>query len=222
MNRRWLFGLVGLICLGTVGYNAVSIVAATPEEILRRSFSCPGESKAEAKDFQVLTVRKWEKGIVALARGQCPGEASTFQKESSLQPVLNYRVVKRQGMEWNLTGTGSALSQNFEKSKSGKSNKKLIQYNVGRTEPKAKEKHTVFYGEILSPSVASVEVAFDNGKVLRDTGVDGMLLLVAPGATAICDVRALGVDHQILQRDEPIPVRSTSGMNTCQPISGQL
>lgn len=220
MNRRWLMGVVGLICLGTVGYT-VSIVAATPEEMLRRPFSCPGSSKAEAKDFQVLTVRKWDKGVVALLRGNCPSEARTFQKEASVQPALSYRVVKRNGMEWSLKSTGSSFNQNSEKPKSGKQ-QNLIQYNVGRTHPNVKDRHAVFYGEILSPNVAAVEVVFDNGKVLRDTGTNGMLLLVGSGATAVCDVRALGTDNQILQRDEPIPVRSTLGNNTCQPISGQL
>lgn len=221
MNRRLLAGLVGLICLGSVGYT-VSIVAATPEEVLRRPFSCPKSSNSEAKDFQVLTVRKWEKGIIALSRGNCPGEARSFQtKEPIMQPALNYRVIKRNGMEWSLSGTGSFFSQSAAKSKSGKV-EKLIQYNVGRTDPKVRDRHTVFYGEVLSPSVAAVEVTFDNGKVLRDMGIDGMLLLVAPGATGICDVRALGVDNQILQRDELIPIRSSLSNNTCQPISGQL
>ncbi|MBD1859354.1 hypothetical protein Q2T42_09525 [Leptolyngbya boryana CZ1] len=220
MNRRWLMGIVGLICLGTVGYT-VSIVAATPEEMLRRPFSCPGSSKAEAKDFQVLTVRKWEKGIVALSRGNCPSEAKSLQKEASVQPALSYRVVKRNGMEWSLKSTGSSFNQNPDKPTAGKQ-QKLIRYHVGRTHPNVKERHTVFYGEIFSPDVAAVEVVFDNGKVLRDTGTNGMLLLVGSGATGICDVRALGTDNQILQRDEPIPIQPTLGSNTCQPISGQL
>lgn len=220
MNRRWLSGLVGLICLGTVGYT-VSIVAATPEEMLRRPFSCPQSSELEVQNFRVLTVRKWERGIVALSRGQCPAEARSLRtKASTLQSTLSYRVLQRQGMEWRLSSTGSSLSQNPQPKT--KSPEKLIQYTVGRTDPNAQERHTVFYGEVLSPTVAAVEVTFNNGKVMRDTGIDGMLLLVAPGATGICDVRALGVDRQILQRDELIPARSPLSKETCQPISGQL
>jgi hypothetical protein len=150
MNRRWLMGLVGLICLGTVGYT-VSIVAATPDETLRRAFTCPGVSKTETKDFQILTVRKWERGMVALSRGNCPSETRTFQKESAFQPALSYRVVKRNGMEWSLKSTGSAFSRN-----EAKKSKKLIHYHVGRSDPKANDRHTVFYGEVLSPTVASV------------------------------------------------------------------
>ncbi len=214
MNRRWLGGLVGLICLATVGYT-VSIVAATPEEMIRRPFACPGQSDIEAKDFQVLTVRKWAQGMVALYRGNCKSDS----KDSTRQSMLSYRVVKGNGMEWNLLSTGSYFSKPSE---ADDASKRLIEYGVGRTTTKSKERHTVFYGELLSPTVAAVEVTFNNGKVLRDSGLDGMLLLVAPGATGICDVRALGMDNQILQRDELIPTNTTAVNNTCQPISAQL
>lgn len=223
MNRRWLGCLLGLLCATTVGYT-VSIVAATPEEMLRRPFSCP-MLNTEVQDFQVLTVRKWAQGVVALYRGKCPISAKMGQGERSL---LSYRVVKRDGMEWHLSDTGSYPSSNSERSKQS-SEKKLIEYSVGRNSSKAKERHAVFYGEVLSPNVAAVEVTFNNGKVLRDTGLDGMLLLVASGATGVCDVRVLGVDNQILQRDElatSSPVTPESAVNiegnTCQPISGQL
>lgn len=220
MIRRWLGGLVGLMCLASVGYT-VSIVAATPEEMLRRSFTCPGESKTEARNFQVLTVRKWAEGMVALYRGSCLDDRSIAQspKDQKLQPMLGYRVAKRNGMEWNLVSTGSYFTQASE---TESTTKKLIEYGVGRTNTKNKQRYTVFYGEILEPTVAAVEVTFNNGKVLRDRGIDGMLLLVAPGATGICDIRALGVDNQILQRDELIPINTTAVNNTCQPISGQL
>lgn len=222
MNRRWLGGLLGLFCITAVGYT-VSIVAATPEEMLRRPFSCPTALSTEAHDFQVLTVRKWAQGIVALYRGQCAAIAGKDAKA-----LLSYRVVKRSGMEWQLSSTGSYPSRAREKSKQS-SERKLIEYSVDRNSPKAKERHAVFYGEVLSPNVAAVEVTFNNGKVLRDTGLDGMLLLVASGATGVCDVRVLGVDNQILQRDElaassPLTPESAVNVegNTCQPISGQL
>lgn len=219
MIRRWLGGLVGLMCLAPIGYT-VSIVAATPEEMIRRPFTCPDESKTEARDFQVLTVRKWSEGMVALYRGTCSDHRSLVRssKDQKPQPMLSYRVAKRNGMEWNLVSSGSYFTQPSKT----KNTKQLIEYGVSRTKTKDKQRYTVFYGEILEPTVAAVEVTFNNGKVLRDRGVDGMLLLVAPGATGICDVRALGVDNQILQRDELIPINTTAVNNTCQPISGQL
>ncbi|MBD1844114.1 hypothetical protein H6F89_12015 [Cyanobacteria bacterium FACHB-63] len=215
MNRRWLGGLVGLMCVATVGYT-VSIVAATPEEVIRRPFTCPEQSEAEAKNFQVLTVRKWSQGLIALYRGNCENDSS----KTSSQSVLSYRIVKRNGMEWNLVDTGSYVTQ--QRKPAASKPKNLIEYSVGRTTTKGKERYAVFYGEVLSPTVAAVEVTFNNGKVLRDNTLDGTLLLVAPGATAICDVRVLGVDNQILQRDELIPINTTAVNKTCQPISGQL
>lgn len=212
MNRRWLGSLIALFGATTVGYT-VSIVAATPEDMIRRPFSCPGQSSGAPREFKVLSVRKWSQGIAALYSGKCPGE-----KEP--QSVLSYRVVKRNGMEWLLTGTGTHLIQDRKKSKSDA--KKLIEYGVGRTMPKTKERHAVFYGKVLSANVATVEVTFNNGKVLRDKGLDQKLLLVAPGATGICDVRVLGIDNQILQREEVVSPTAAIVGNACQPISGQL
>jgi hypothetical protein len=56
---------------------------------------------------------------------------------------------------------------------------------------------------------------------MRDSATDGLFLLVAPGATGVCDVRIVGIDKQILQRDEIISPASLD-RNPCQPISGQL
>jgi hypothetical protein len=220
MNRRWLGCLLGLFCVTTVGYT-VSIVAATPEDMIRRPFSCPDQPQTEAKEFQVLSVRKWAQGFVALYRGKC-------LIENTSKSVLSYRVVKRNGMEWNLLSAGNHISKDAHQKKAKhKDEKPLIEYGVGRAQTKAsptqrKERHTIFYGQVLTANVAAVEVTFNNGKVLRDRGLDGMLLLVAPGATGICDVRILGVDNQILQREELISRQTTSDGNTCQPISGQL
>jgi hypothetical protein len=212
MYRRWLGCLIALFGATTVGYT-VSIVAATPEDMIRRPFSCSDPSHTEPKAFKVLSVRKWSQGIVALYSGKCPGEKAS-------QSVLSYRVVKRRGMEWLLAGTGT---HPIKESKNATSNdKKLIDYGVGQTLSKAKERHAVFYGQVLAPNVAAVEVTFNNGKVLRDRGLDQKFLLVAPGATGICDVRVLGVDNQILHREELVSRNAAIAGNTCQPISGQL
>lgn len=220
MNRRWLGCLLGLFCATTVGYT-VSIVAATPEDMIRRPFSCPEQPNTEAKGFQVLSVRKWAQGVAVLYRGQC-------QIENASKSIFSYRVVKRNGMEWQLLSSGNHISKETKPQNTKQKNKThFIEYGVGRapsqrSKTTAKQRHATFYGQVLSPNVAAVEVTFNNGKVLRDTGLDGMLLLVAPGATGICDVRVLGFDNQILQREELISRQTTVSGNTCQPISGQL
>lgn len=214
MNRRLVICLIG--CLGlTIAGWAVSLVAATPEEALRRPFSCPSQSDTEAKSFQVLTTRKWSKGIVALYRGNC----AALNKPGVDQPLLSYRVMKQNGMEWQLSGSGS-YPTTIEKSKPGS----LIDYGVGHTRGKGNDRQTILYGQVLSPQVSAIEVTFNNGKSLRDESPDGLFALVASGATGICDIRAFGYDNQILQRDELISPRKSDAQdgNTCQPISGQL
>ena len=113
MNRRWMGCLIGFLALSSAGGYAVSLVAATPDEALRRPFSCPGKSEVEAKNFQVLTVRKWSKGIVAVYRGLCPvDQKQSFASDrKNSEQILGYRAVKRNGMEWHLSSNGNHKSQ---------------------------------------------------------------------------------------------------------------
>ncbi|MGV0025213.1 hypothetical protein [Phormidesmis priestleyi] len=223
MNRRWVGCLIGCLVLTAAGGYTFSLVAATPEEALRQTFSCPGKPSVEAKNFQVLTTRKWSKGIVAVYRGVCPDDDKpTFANEKKEpKEVLGYRAMRRIGMEWYLSSSGSHQSQ---KSKSSKTvSAKLIDYGVNRASVKGKDRHTVLYGQVLSPQVSAIEATFNNGKSLRDESPDGMFAIVATGATGVCDIRVFGYDNQILQREELISPNSPGkDGNTCQPISGQL
>ncbi|NJR51745.1 MAG: hypothetical protein HC780_21345 [Leptolyngbyaceae cyanobacterium CSU_1_3] len=223
MNRRWVGCLISFLALTTAGGYTFSLVAATPEEALRRPFSCPGQPNVEAKSFQVLTTRKWDKGVVAVYRGVCPNyDRPSFvsEKKDTVQ-MLSYRAVKRIGMEWHLSSSGSHR-QALKKSQTDAST--LIDYGVSHSSGKKIEKHTVLYGQVLSPQVSAIEATFNNGKTLRDESPDGMFALVARGATGVCDIRVLGYDNQILQREELISSKSAGSKdgNTCHPISGQL
>ena len=142
-----------------------------------------------------------------------------LDKSGSDQPMLSYRVMQQNGMEWHLSSSGSHLAT-LEKSKPSS----LLDYGVGYRRGKGNDRQTILYGQVLSPQVSAVEVTFNNGKSLRDESPDGLFALVASGATGICDIRAFGYDNQILQRDELISPRSSDSQdgNTCQPISGQL
>lgn len=253
MKRRWVGGLVGLLGIATGSY-AFSLVAATPEEMIRRPFACPEQAQVAAKDFQVLAVRNWQEGVVALYRGTCPATDKRFASEAQGKDeiVLSYRVVKRDGMEWQLSSSGNYRLRSPQRNSKGR-NERLIEYSVGRnlnrtasqkrnalpfaqdaaakesqaskpSSPNPRDRYAVFFGQVLSPKVATVEVTFNNGKILRDNATDSLFLLVAPGATGVCDVRVLGIDKQILQRDEIISpeAKDKPHSNRCQPISGQL
>jgi hypothetical protein len=221
MKRRWVVSLIALLC-ATTGSYTLSLVAATPEELLRRPFACPDQPQVEAKEFKVLAVRKWSKGVVALYRGKCPSLEKRFAQDSKSEDenLLSYRVARREGMEWQLSSSGN---HRIQKKSSAAKKKPLIEYGVGRKNSQNGDRYAVFFGKVLDSEVAAVEVTFNNGKTLRDTSTDGLFLLVSPGATAACDVRVLGIDKQILQRDELVsPKSTTSVIEACQPISGQL
>ncbi len=220
MKRRWVFSLVALLG-AAMGSYTFSLVAATPEEMLRRPFACPDQPKIAAEAFRVLAVRKWEKGVVALYRGNCPSTEKQFAGDSKEEAVLSYRVARRDGMEWRFSSSGNHRIKPSIDAKAA--SKALIDYGVGRKDQTPAERYAVFFGQVLDPEVATVEVTFNNGKTLRDSSTDGLFLLVSSGATAVCDVRVLGGDQQILRRDELVlPESRTSEIAGCQPISGQL
>jgi hypothetical protein len=216
MNWKLLSSLVSLLVLPIVGYK-MSIVAATPELPLKPGFTCP--SRSAAKDVQVLAVRQWSQGAVVLYRGLCAVEP-VVGSTPTWQPMLNYRLVKQYGRTWQLGSSGSRPAQGQTPTK----NERLIAYSSDRSATAARDRYSIFYGQVVSPKVAAVEVTFNNGQTLRDPVRDGMFAIVAPGATGICDVRIFGTDNQILQRDELVtaPLNAPPIGNTCQPMSGQL
>ncbi len=222
MNLKLLSGLVSLLVLPIVGYK-MSLVAATPEAPLNQGFACPGQAAIAAQDFQVLAVRQWSQGAVALYRGLCPVTGDTAPT-STRRAVLSYRIVKRHGRTWQLGQSGSHPHPTDQTQQRPAKSERLIEYRIDRGSTLVNDRYSIFYGQVVSPKVSAVEVTFNNGKILRDKVLDGMFALVAPGATGICDVRIFGADNQILQRDELVSSQSNSPQigNTCQPMSGQL
>jgi hypothetical protein len=223
MNYKLALCLASLLILPAAGHT-LSLVAATPVAPLQKNFACPGAAPVEARDFQVLAVRHWSRGIVAVYRGLCPTESQTSGTPVTVQPVLSYRIVQRQGREWHAGKSGSYAGRGAQANNLSSKSERLIDYGVDRTPTKSRDRYTVFYGQVFSPKVAAVEVTFNNGKTLRDPVLDGMFALVAANATGICDVRVFGSDNQILQRYELVSPQSQPAPtgNTCQPVSGQL
>jgi hypothetical protein len=68
----------------------------------------------------------------------------------------------------------------------------------------------VVFGRALSPEVAAVEVRFDTGVTLRDQVTDGTWAVVADGATAACEVRALNEQEQVLQQIDVTAANATA------------
>jgi hypothetical protein len=222
MNWKLISGWVSLLVLPIIGYR-MTLVAATLETTLHQGFACPGQSAIAAQDFQVLAVRQWSHGAVAIYRGLCPPELKA-RPEGVLQTVLSYRLLQRHGREWQSGPSGSHVSRPGSANPLSTKSDPLIAYGSDRVATPTHDRYSIFYGQVLSPKVAAVEVTFDNGKILRDKVLDGMFALVAPGATGICDVRIFGADNQILQRDEWVSAQPHLPQigNTCQPMSGEL
>jgi hypothetical protein len=232
MIRKWLVGsTLGLIGLMGGGYT-IALKAAMPEALLRQPFTCIGWQRPIADHFQVLTVRRWAKGVVVLSQGTCAADKTTAGAAQNSQatpkksdPILNYRIVQQQDWQWVSSATGHHRLRDTPTEKTQlvqqSSSRQMIDYHIDRfmvspsgsklaqtsAHPKSwaiprQERYTIFYGKVISKDVGAVEVTFNNGEVLRDRSPDGYISLISEGATGICDIRILGFDQQILLREE--------------------
>lgn len=201
--KRLLTCLIGLVAL-TTSSCALSLLAALPEEAIYQSVNCPTRENTRAKSFQVLSTEKWSEGIVVLFKALCPAP----DQSSSLQPVFGHKVVRRQGMNWQVSGTGSYGTDASIRSKTTKQN--LIEYGISQSPDQSADRYTILYGRVLKPKVAVVEATFDNGKVVRDRPSNGVFALISIGATSICELRVMGPDNQILQQIDLLVPREIS------------
>lgn len=173
--KRLLTCLVGLVTLTTSGCM-YALLTDTPTRVIHRSVACPTTDKAKAKGFQVLSTHRWSKGVIVLYSALCPGGDT----KTSMQQVFGHQVVKRNGMNWQVS---SSHSYGIRKAK--KPSEKLIEYGISQTKSAEgnsqngeAERYTILYGQMLTPKVAAVEATFDNGQILRDNGKSGVFALI--------------------------------------------
>jgi hypothetical protein len=188
--------LVGLALCATAGYSLNRFILS-PEAVVRRDLGniCPQNTDAE--DFHILSTRKWSARKIVVYRVNCRSENIIPIKNRNL---LGHQVVVRKGISWQAAGSGDHLEVLPQLPG------ELVQYGIGYNKKNAGgDRHAVIYGEILTPKVAAVEATFDNGKTLRDEGKDGILTMALPDAVEVREVRVLGADSQVLQRDSTSP-----------------
>lgn len=202
----------------------------TPTRVIHQHVACPTPGQKAAQGFQVLGTHRWAKGVIVLYSAMCP----TNDGKASTQRVFGHQVMKRDGMGWQVSSGDSFGMENSAKKTDQKTAEQLIDYGMSRSNPEERDRYLILYGQILNPKVGAVEVTFNNGQVLRDSGSDGAFALVAPDATGICELRILGTDNQILRKDElakpgleptNLPnrlVQDKSGSFRCLPTSQQL
>jgi hypothetical protein len=195
--KRLLTWLAGLMMVSTSGCVYAWLTDA-PTHVIHQHIACPTPGKKAAQRFQVLGTYRWAKGVVVLYSAMCP----TKDGQAFTQKVFGHQVMKRQGMGWQVTSGDSFGMENSSKATDEKTAEQLIDYGIGHSRPEASDRYLILYGQILNPKVGAVEVTFNDGQVLRDSGNDGAFALLALGATGICELRILGTDNQILRKDE--------------------
>lgn len=213
--------MTGLVGLGAVGYAiygyTISALSVAPTEaVIRQGVPCSADGNAKAKNFQVISTHKWSKGVVVLYSALCP----TDNRPKVLQRIFGHKVVKQEGMRWQISGSDS---YGADSTPGGPEN--LVNYGISKSANQSGDRYTILYGQVISAKVSAVEVTFDNGRTLRDESSNGVFALVASGATAVCELRVFGADNQILQQEElavPREVADGQPPHQCLPASHQL
>jgi len=189
MKRSHTF-LIGLVSLASIG-GTLMLLKPTPAQVIHQNVSCPTTGATDAKDVQVLSTHRWAKGMIVLYSALCAENA-----KGKLQRVFGHQVVKREGMNWQVSSSDSYSISNPKQA-----SERLIEYGVSQAKETGGDRYTILYGQFLTPKVSAVEVTFDNGQVLRDDGKSKAFALISSGAASVCELRILGPDNQLLRRE---------------------
>lgn len=216
-----LIGAVAFVTLGgavlfLIGLRQGAVMATLPKEMVRQNVACPKNQNATAEKFQVLSTHRWSQGVVVLYSAVCPGRSH----QEPMQRVIGHKVVKRNGMQWQISGSDSYGIETNDSPP-----ERLVEYSISKSSEPGHDRYTILYGQVLKSKVTAVEATFDNGQVVRDRGDDGVFALLSPGATGICELRIIGKDNQILkQQDLATPRWFSKGEPThqCLPVTHQL
>jgi hypothetical protein len=129
--------------------------------------------------------------VIVLYSALCAEDA-----KGKLQRVLGHQVVKRDGMNWQVSSSDSYSISNPKQA-----SERLIEYGISQAKETNGDRYTILYGQFLTPKVSTIEATFDNGQVLRDDGKSKAFALISGGAASVCELRILGPDNQLLRRE---------------------
>ncbi len=170
-----------------------AVLDRRPDQVMHQNVSCPTAEHHDVQTIEILGKYRWAQGVIVLYSALCPAKSPT----GGMQRVFGHQVIKREGMNWQISS-----SHSYRVDQSQRTTEKLIEYGIDVSEGAAGDRYTILYGQFLSPKVATIEATFDNGQVLRADGTGKAFALIAAGATHVCDLRLIGADNQILQRED--------------------
>lgn len=213
-----LIGFAGFVAL-TISGCAASLLTDTPKNAIEQAVSCPLGATVKAEQFKILSTQSWPQGVVVLYSAFCP----TADVKTPLQQVFGHKIVKRNGMAWQISGSGSYGAENES------APARLVEYGISRSTGKHqasstaqdKESYTILYGRVLKPNVVAVEATFDNGKTIRDESTNGVFALLSAGATGVCALRVLGADNQILRQEDLVVQQLAQAKQATQCLPSQ-
>ncbi|MDJ0734268.1 MAG: hypothetical protein QNJ47_09365 [Nostocaceae cyanobacterium] len=155
--------------------------------------TCPPEKNA-IEDFRILGSRDWSRGKIVVYEAIC---RSKDPSQPSMQ-LFGHQIFVRSLFRWQfISGGTSGSSLNAQPSP-----KQLVDYSSG-SGGSGNYQRAVVSGRILNPEVTAVIAIFNNGRIIRDSGADGIFAMVSSGASEVCELRVLGANGKVLQKYKP-------------------
>ena len=151
-----------------------------------------GGTAEDLRDVTVLGLRDWPQEAdqqVAIFRA----ERASTDNAGPPQEMLGFIPVAQTAMgTWRVVGGGGGSSSTLDPAT------RIASAYFTQQTPKGK--HTILYGRVGDAKVKYVEATFDNRVTLRDATTGAIFALVAVGAGAVCEVRLLDANQQVLHR----------------------
>ncbi|MBD1871523.1 hypothetical protein H6F95_30320 [Cyanobacteria bacterium FACHB-471] len=191
MKRLWI-ALGGLLLSVVSGYS-LYYFSLSARAVVRRELSTICPEDWTAKDFHLIGTQTQSQETIAIYRLNCFDGDSRISR--ARRSFLGYEVLERKGLGWRSPELGSHLEVLPEFSQ------EYVEYGTVNRENQQSDRPAMIYGEILSPDVTAIEVIFDTGESLRQENKDGVFAIASPEATEVREIRVLGENGQILQRD---------------------
>ncbi len=182
-----LIALLVSACSLPLPLGVPRVQGATPEEVTQRYV--PHLGRPAPAHVQIHGTRTVPQGVVVLYTADMPA-----QDGPPNPPNMGYVFTTQRRGSWQ--ATRSTYGSSFV------APGQLLDYRSGAFAGGANTA-VIVYGRVLSPEVTAVEATFDTGQVVRDQVTGAMFSLIAPDATAACELRALDTHGNVVEQFAP-------------------
>jgi hypothetical protein len=185
MNRLFVPMMLGLLLTASLSCTQTVAGAPNPLAAVQQQVQ-PGDN------FHVLGVRQLpnNQAVVFFVETQPP------QPNTSPTEMIGYHLVSKDRVgRWFVRGSGG-----YSYAHEPGSTERLV-YGEGSIPDDNGQLSQFLYGQRLSDQATAIEVTLTNGETQREEIDDSIFIMLLPVGIRYCEVRIIGQENKVLQRD---------------------